>query len=129
MLLVSFWEDGFVQLLGSEFEPYLFLVAPIAVGQVILALPLGFSLLLKVRRRGRLYLPIGLLSPLASVVSAPLAAYYLGLEAAAWAIALSGLLSATWAIAAGFLVCRLERAVAPAPGFSHARPIPTAQTK
>ena len=128
-LLLSFWEDGLVQLLGNEFEPYLFLVAPIAVGQVILALPLGFSLLLKVRRRGRLYLPIGLLSPLATVLSAPLAAYYWGLEAAAWAVALSGVLSATWAIAAGVLVCRRDRVVAAPPALSRAGPVPRAQTK
>jgi len=110
-LLVSFWEGGLVRLLGSQFEPYLFLVAPIAIGQVILALPLGFSLLLKVKRRGGLYLPIGLLSPLAAVASAPAAAAYFGLEAAAWAIALSGVLSATWAVSAAMSVSRRDRLV------------------
>ena len=110
-LVLSNWEHGLMRLLGSQFEPYLFLVAPIAIGQMILALPLGFSLLLKVKRRGRLYLPIGLLSPLAAAVSAPIAAVYGGLEAAAWAIALSNVLSATWAISAAVFVSRRGRAV------------------
>lgn len=110
-LLLSFWEEGLSRLFGNGFEQYLYLVAPIAVGQVILALPLGFSLLLKVKRRGRLYLPIGLLSPLAAVASAPVAAYYVGLQAAAWAIALSGLLSAAWAAGSAIAVSRRDRAV------------------
>jgi len=105
-LVLSNWEHGLMRLLGSQFEPYLFLVAPIAVGQVILALALGFELLLKVKRRGRLFLPVGILSPLAAVISAPLSAAYGGLEAAAWAIALSGVLSSAWSVLAALRTSR-----------------------
>jgi O-antigen/teichoic acid export membrane protein len=107
--------DLFTTVFGDEFTEYLDLVPPIAVAQLILAAPLGFALLVKVARRGDLYLPVGLLTPLASVVAVGIVAPQHGLLASAWAIALCGVLSAGWAVVAALYVSRAPASVAGEP--------------
>jgi O-antigen/teichoic acid export membrane protein len=110
--------DLFTTIFGDEFTEYLDLVPPVAVAQLVLAAPLGFALLVKVARRGDLYLPVGLLTPLASVVAVGTVAPQQGLLASAWAIALCGVLSAVWAIGAAFHVSRQHASGAEEPARS-----------
>lgn len=88
-LAVASGRDIVFDIYGDGFRMYSSLIAPVAIGQTLVAGTIGFVTLLKVVRRGRDAVVVGAGGALiALVVGLPLGAL-IGITAAAWGIALS----------------------------------------
>lgn len=97
-LAVASGKNIVFDLYGDEFRKYSSLIAPIAIGQTLVAGTIGFVTLLKVARRGRDAVIVGAGGALiALVVALPLGAL-IGITAAAWGIALSFVAPLFWAV-------------------------------
>jgi O-antigen/teichoic acid export membrane protein len=79
--------DLISKLYGPDFTPFTSLILPIAVGQCLIALNIGFAALLRVQQRGGVILTVSALqSGIATFLAIGLG-YQAGIEAAAWGIA------------------------------------------
>jgi hypothetical protein len=97
-LIVALGREVIWSVYGEEFRRYAALIAPIAVGQVITSATIGLVIFLKVARKGRDTVIVGVGGALgALILGLPVCALG-GLTAAAWAIAAAGVPPLVWAI-------------------------------
>jgi O-antigen/teichoic acid export membrane protein len=97
-LIIALGREVIWSVYGEEFRRYASLIAPIAVGQVITAATIGLVIFLKVARKGRDTVIVGVGGAIgALILGLPVCALG-GLTAAAWAIAAAGVPPLIWAI-------------------------------
>lgn len=107
-LAVSISQSAVFSILGDDFRQYSSLIAPIALGQTVLAGTIGFVTLLKVSRKGKDVVVTGVgAALLACVVGISLGAAF-GIELAAWGIAFSPVPSFVWAVQRARIAVRTE---------------------
>lgn len=97
-LIIALGREVIWSVYGEEFRRYASLIAPIAVGQAITSATIGLVIFLKVARKGRDTVIVGVGGAVgALILGLPVCAIG-GLTAAAWAIAAAGVPSLFWAI-------------------------------
>jgi hypothetical protein len=91
-----FSQDLVFAIYGEEFAPYSSLIPPIALQQILLASGIGFSLLLRVMRRGSTVFVTALLNSTLVALVALSVASGSSLASTAWAIAVATIPAAAW---------------------------------